>query len=170
MVYKIGNIDEVDVIPCISNAEKQVISKFASILTTEYGKDRDVDHDYGGYILYCSKSTTIEEIKKSFNYDDFHLEYAELYEPDICAALYITSTEFAVILIMSVEDAPDVIKDALPKKIYKVRVNEALSKSVAVEAITMSEAMTIVKEKYDTCEIVLNGDDFAGVSFEEVKA
>lgn len=169
MIHKIGNVKDVDAVSNITESEKQVVCKYANILTEEYGEDRDVDRDYGGYILFCEKGTTIDEIKDKFDYDEFVLEYAELFEEDVCAAIYLTSTEYAVVLVMSLADTPDSIREAIPKKEYKIRISEVLSSEVEVEALTKYEAMIKVKEKYNACEFILTADAFSGVSFEEVE-
>ena len=169
MVYKIGNMEDVKNISSVSDAETKVITKFARILSEMYGSDRDIDNDYGGYILFATKGTNHEEIKAVFNYEENLLEYAELHKGDICAAVYITSTEYGVVLIMSMDDAPKIIREALPKTVFKIGISETLSKTIDVEAVTMNDAMTIAKTKYKTGEIVLTADDFIGVSFEEVE-
>ena len=115
MVYKIGNKDDIVNIPDINKTEEMVITKFANILSSMYGKDRDIDNDYGGYILFIPKGTKSEEIKNSFDYDKNPIEYVELYENEICAAVYITSTEYGVVLVMSVDDAPEPIIDEIRK-------------------------------------------------------
>ena len=78
-----------------------------------YGSDRDVDNDYGGYILFATKGTTNEEIKAVFDYEANLVEYTELHDDNICAAIYITSTEFGVVLIMHLDDAPDIIRQSI---------------------------------------------------------
>jgi hypothetical protein len=120
MIYKIGNVKDIDKISDISNDEKAVIHKFANILTSMYGSDRDIDNDYGGYILFATKGTTNEEIKAVFDYEANLVEYTELHEGNICAAIYITSTEFGVVLIIHLDDAPDVIRNSIQKQIYMV--------------------------------------------------
>ena len=169
MVYKIGNPEDIVNIPNINEAETKVITKFARILSDMYGSDRDVDNDYGGYILFVPKGTSHKEIKAAFDYEENLLEYAELHKGDVCAAVYITSTEYGVVLIMSMDDVPDIIREALPKTVFKIGISETLSKTIDVEAVTINEAITIAKKKYKTGEIVLTADDFIGVSFEEVE-
>ena len=169
MVYKIGNTEDVKRLSSISEAETKVITKFARILSEMYGSDRDIDNDYGGYILFAPKGTNHEEIKAVFNYEENLLEYAELHKGDICAAVYITSTEYGVVLIMSMDDVPDIIREALPKTVFKIGISETLSKTIDVEAVTMDEAITIAKTKYKTGEVILTADDFIGVSFEGVE-
>ena len=121
MVYKIGNPKDIISIPNLSDAETKVISKFANILSDMYGIDRDVDNDYGGYILFASKGTNHKEIKEYFDYDANIIEYAEFYEPDICSAVYITSTEYGVVLIMSLDDTPVVIRHEIEKTMHKLK-------------------------------------------------
>ena len=169
MVYKIGNPKDIVNIPNINESETKVISKFANIFSEMYGSDRDIDNDYGGYILFAPKGTNHKEIKAVFNYEENLLEYAELHKGDICVAVYITSTEYGVVLIMSMDDAPDVIREVLPKTVFKIGISETLSKIIDVEAITIDEAMTIAKKKYKAGEVVLTADDFIGVSFEGVE-
>ncbi len=48
---------------------------------------------------------------------------------------------------------------------YKVEVKEFLSKIVEIEAKSIEEAITKVKEKYDSSEIVLDYSDFVDVDF-----
>ena len=50
MVYKIGNVSDLAKIPIASDKTKQILYHFAKVLTTEYGGDRKVDTDDGGYI------------------------------------------------------------------------------------------------------------------------
>ena len=169
MVYKIGNTEDVKRLSSISDEERKVLTKFARILSEMYGSDRDIDKDYGGYVIFAPKGTNPEEIKNIFNYEENLLEYAELHKGDVCAAVYITSTEFGVVLIMSMDDAPDVIRNAIPKESYKIQIKETLARTDELIANTKEEAISIVKEKYKTSEIVLTADDFIGVSFEEIE-
>ena len=169
MIYKIGNMEDVKKLFSVSDAERKVITKFARILSDMYGSDRDIDNDYGGYILFAPKGTSHKEIKAAFDYEENLLEYAELHKGDVCAAVYITSTEYGVVLIMSMDDAPKIIREALPKTVFKIGISETLSKTIDVEAVTTDEAITIAKKKYKTGEVILTADDFIGVSFEEVE-
>lgn len=165
MIYKIGKVEDIDLIPHLPDNARAAIEKFVSILTTEYGKDRDIDHDYGGYVLYATEGTDAEDIKAYFDYDDFPLEFAELFGDDICAAIYITSTEYAVIIVMSVEDAPEDIYNSLPRKEYRVQINETLEKAFSVEATSEQDALRKVKKAYEENKIILTADDFSDVEF-----
>ena len=50
MVYKIGNVSDLAKIPIACNKAKEILYHFARVLTTEYGEDRNIDTDDGGYI------------------------------------------------------------------------------------------------------------------------
>ena len=44
--------------------------------------------------------------------------------------------------------------------IYKIRITETLEKDFEVEAKTEDEALFRIEEEYDSCDIVLDADDF----------
>jgi len=48
---------------------------------------------------------------------------------------------------------------------YEVLITEVLERKVTVKATTMSDAISIVKEKHENEEIVLDADDFSRVAF-----
>jgi len=167
MIYKIGNTKEIDNIPGLKEGEREAITKFAKILTEMYGGDRDIDHDMGGYILFATKGTTDDEIKEKFDYSEYLVEYIEEFEDNTYAAVYLVSTEFAVVLIMSGDDFPAEIYDDAERQTFNIIIQETLSKKVRVNAVTPQEAMRKVKTEYKHGEIVLTADDFTEVTFKE---
>ncbi|EID70784.1 DpnD/PcfM family protein [Streptococcus pseudopneumoniae] len=48
----------------------------------------------------------------------------------------------------------------LKLKKYTVEITETLSRLVSIEAENPDEAERLVREKYKSCEIVLDSDDF----------
>lgn len=56
-------------------------------------------------------------------------------------------------------------KSEIKKKRYIVEVSELLGRAVKVMASSEEEAVEKANEKYNRQEIVLNADDFAGVTF-----
>lgn len=167
MIYKVGNIKEINNIPNLKEGEQQAITKFAKILTEMYGDDRDIDHDMGGYILFATEDTTEDEIKEEFDYSEYLVEYIEEFDNNTYAAVYLVSTEFAVVLIMSGDDFPAEIYDDAERQTYTITICETLSKKVRVNAVTPQEAMRKVKTEYKHGEIVLTADDFTDVNFKE---
>ena len=167
MIYKLGNTKDIDNVPNLNNGEKEAITKFAKIFTEMYGEDRDIDHDMGGYILYATKGTTDDELKEKFDYSEYLVEYIEEFDDNTYAAVYLVSTEFAVVIVMSADDLPAEIYDDAERQTYTIIIEETLSKKVRVNAVTPQEAMRKVKKEYESSEIVLTADDFKEVNFKE---
>lgn len=112
MVYKIGNACDLNHVPVPDSHTFELLFHFASVLTNEYGADRNIDEDDGGFVLYATQGTNAEDIKASFDYSKHTAEYSDRYD-DICATMYILHNEFAVVLVMSLADAPKDILDML---------------------------------------------------------
>ena len=167
MIYKIGNIKDVDNVPETEKHAKPAITKFAKILSDMYGADRDIDRDLGGYILYATKDTTDDEIKEKFDYSEYLVEYIEEFEGNIYAAVYILSADFAVVIITHADDFPGEIYDDAERQTYTITIEETLSKQVRVNAVTPQEAIRKVKTEYENSEIILTADDFTAVNFKE---
>ena len=167
MIHKLGNIKDVDTIPHLCTGANNAVTKFTKILTEMYGEDRDVDHDMGGYVLYTEKGTSINDLKNAFDFEENTIEYVQEFEDDVIAAIYIISTEFAVVLVMHLVDAPNIICNAISKNTYKIRINEVLSKQVCIEAQTLNDALIKVRKEYDAGNIILSADDFISVDFKE---
>ncbi len=111
MIYKIGSVPDMDSIVFENDTEKQVVYHYANILTTEYGADRNVDKDDGGYILYAPSGTKASEIKTFFKYDENIAEFVDI-QDGICSAVYILSSDYGVVLVMSLADTPpEILKE-----------------------------------------------------------
>lgn len=111
MVYKLGNIEDVLAIPSLDEVAKVKLLEYANILSTEYGAERDIDKNLGGYILYATEGTDAEEVKDIFDYSDKTAEYVDIYG-NICTAVYILSSDYGVVIIMSLADAPaEILKE-----------------------------------------------------------
>ena len=117
MICKIGNMDDY----CkYENAlpEEMRESIYAQTLMfcENYGADRDVDEDDGGYILYCAPGTKEEEIKAYFDYTDCYPEAGYLHKevtPPLYSVLYLCNNEFTVNLYIHQQDIPDEIAENL---------------------------------------------------------
>ena len=113
MIYKLGNIVDMKILPPIGKETWKIIYDYVSILTREYGADRNVDLDDGGYVIYASPGTRPEEIKSCFDFTKVPAEYVQwnnLENPPQCVALYLLNNEYAVVIIVSEEDVPEEIK------------------------------------------------------------
>lgn len=94
-----------------SNDARELTYHYARILTYEYGADRNIDTDDGGYILYCTSGTTAEAIKSFFDYTENCVELVHQ-QGDTCSALFILSSDYGVVIITSFADTPpEILKE-----------------------------------------------------------
>lgn len=94
-----------------SDDAKQLVYHYAMILTYEYGAGRNVDTDDGGYILYATMGTTAAEIKTFFDYAQNLIEDVNV-QGSFCSALYILSSDYGVVIVTSLADAPpEILKE-----------------------------------------------------------
>ena len=105
MVYVLGNYKDMTSLPPLDLKTEEILFSYTSILTYEYGEERNILEDDGGIVLYAPPGTDCEEIKTYFDYTKHTPEYADRYG-SICVAMYITNNEYAVVIVMSIADAP----------------------------------------------------------------
>ena len=112
MVYKIGTIADLDSLPLLDDTALELLHHHASVLTKEYGATRNVDEDDGGFVLYVPSGTNAEDIKAFFDISKHSLEYVNTYG-SLCEAVYLPNNDFAVVIIMSIADAPAEIRNEI---------------------------------------------------------
>jgi len=97
MIYKIGKVSDLAKIP-IEDYAKGYLYYYANLLSTEYGENRNVDLDVGGYILYATSGTTVKEIKACFDTTQNTAEYVDS-NGVFCSAVYITGNDYGVAVV-----------------------------------------------------------------------
>ena len=105
MVYKIGCLADLETLPLISDVALELLRHHASVLSYEYGENRNIDTDDGGYILYAVPGTSAEEIKAFFDFSKHIPEHVDQYDT-LCEAVYCLNNDYVVVIIMSISDAP----------------------------------------------------------------
>ena len=105
MVYKIGNVTDLSTIPITDGKTFELLCHYARVLTSEYGQERNVTEDDGGFILYAPPGTQAEEIKDYFDYTKHTVESVDRYG-QLYSAMFILSNEFVVTILGSVADIP----------------------------------------------------------------
>ena len=105
MVYKIGNLADLETLPLISDVALELLCHHASVLSHEYGENRNFDEDSGGIIYYAVPGTDAEELKAFFDFSKHPPEHVDQYDT-LCEALYVLNNNFTVVIIMSLDDAP----------------------------------------------------------------
>ena len=114
MIHKLSKPSDVDNLVDIDTHTRNALLRYTKILSDEYGENRNVDNDYGGYVLYIPVGTPIAELKEFFDYSAHYPEFIERIKesiPPMCIAVYITSTEYGVVIIMSENDMPCEMKE-----------------------------------------------------------
>ena len=105
MVYKIGNISDLSTIPISDRETFELLYHYARVLTDEYGQERKVDTDDGGFILYCPPNTKAEDIKVFFDFTKHTVESVDRYG-ELVVAMWILNNEFVITIIISANDVP----------------------------------------------------------------
>lgn len=113
MIYKIGNIADMKKLPEMNNDVFLVIHSYASVLTKVYGADRDIDLDDGGYILCVERYSNKSELKEYFDYTQHTIEYFDFLDDNYVSVTYLLNNEFAVTLVMAIDDLPKEIEKEL---------------------------------------------------------
>ena len=111
MIYKIGNLADLESLPFADDTTLEILYHHAKILSTEYGENRNVDNSDGGYVLYAVPGTSNAELKAFFDVSKHTPEYVNTYG-SLCEAVYLLNNDFAVVIVMSTADAPtEILKE-----------------------------------------------------------
>ena len=109
MIHKIGRIKDLDTVSTIEPSVRSVLSDYVKVFDCMYGKNRDVDKDLGGYVLYAESGSTPEDVKTVFDYTDSIPEYMDhvpISQGTVYIACYILSSDYAVVLVGYDKDCP----------------------------------------------------------------
>lgn len=82
MVYKIGNVYDLEELPQLEDTALELLYHYARVLSVEYGENRNVEEDDGGFVLYATSGTSAEDIKPFF---DFSKAVAESVDRFACS-------------------------------------------------------------------------------------
>lgn len=99
MVYKIENFSDLASLPLIDDTALELLYHHAKFL------EQDSD---GGYILYATSGTSLEELNTLFDISAHTPEWVNRYG-DLCEAVYLITNERVVVVIMSISDAPSTL-------------------------------------------------------------
>jgi len=110
MVYKLGKVEDMNKLPIIESTIHEYIKYLLLVLDTEYGIDRDIDSNDGGYVVFVTGNTSDDEIIEVFDYTKHTVEYVEVGEA-YSTAVYLLNNEYTVMLIMPTNELPDELKE-----------------------------------------------------------
>lgn len=114
MIHKLGNLKDLENIKVDDDAIYRELYEFLSVLSSEYGEDRDIDTSDGGYVLYCEVGTSLVELEKIFNYRAV-FDWSGNIKSTVpyCSTMYFLNNEYAVVLVMAIQDVPINIKNEI---------------------------------------------------------
>ena len=84
------------------------------MLSAEYGENRNVNESDGGFILYAEPGTNTNELKAFFDISKHTVEYVNTYG-SLCEGYYLLNNDFAVVIVMSIDDTPMEIRNEIDK-------------------------------------------------------
>ena len=110
MVFKLGNVENMKMLPQLEPSLRDYIKYLLLVLDNEYGIDRDIDKNDGGYVVLVTENTAKEEVIEVFDYKNHSVEYVEVGEA-YSTAVYMLNNEYTVMLIMPTNELPDELKE-----------------------------------------------------------
>lgn len=121
MLYKVGTYNDIKSLP--SNIPDSVVSCIAfnvSILDKEYGMQRNIDRDDGGYCLFAETAYDVHLMYAAVDFDTHPCEWIDLL-PDgkYCSSLFLLSNDFAIVCIIPVSLLPPPLKEELSQPVFK---------------------------------------------------
>lgn len=106
MVYKLENVKDLDMVVGISPEVLNECKSYLEILDAEYGADRDIGRDDGGYVILADSKVSDDEIKEVFDYTQYLCEFEKKQETFI-TRLYLVSQDYGVVIITVKEKKDD---------------------------------------------------------------
>ena len=98
-MIKLGTLNDLDKYACVLSEVKESIVETLTILDENYGAERSIDADLGGYVLIIETQTDINELHAASKLDlteDIY-EYVESVG-EYLKVLYLLSSDFAVVV------------------------------------------------------------------------
>lgn len=114
MYYKIGCLLDLVKLPFLEQELWKHIYELTMALSSNYGDNRDIEENDGGYILLFLNYVDTAELKTMVNYQEHIPEYVtRIGKSNYCEAVYLFSNEYAVSVILPVSKAPVEILEEL---------------------------------------------------------
>ena len=110
MVFKLGTVEDMKMLPQLEPSLRDYIKYLLLVLDSEYGIDRDIDNNDGGYVVFVTENTSDDEITEVFDFKNHSVEYVEIGET-YSTAVYLLNNEYIVMLIMPTNELPDELKE-----------------------------------------------------------
>lgn len=106
MIYKLGSVKDLDEVAGVSVEILSECRSYLEILDAEYGADRDIDRDDGGYVILTDSKASDDEVREVFDYTQYLCEFEKKQET-FTTRLYLVSQDYGVVIITVKEKKDD---------------------------------------------------------------
>ncbi len=114
MLYRIGTLfDYACLSSLLPKAVRSCVEANVAILDREYGENRHVDRDDGGYCLFAETDYDVSLMYAAVDFECHPCEWVDLLEDGFCSAMFLISNEFAIVCVMPVSIAPAMIREEI---------------------------------------------------------
>ena len=108
MVYKLSHCNDIYSLPELDKEIEDILHKYISAIIYQSEDKVMVNENTEGCVIYVTPGTNAEEIKPYFDYSKHIPEYVVCYNT-ICVGVYVLNNEFVVIVVVSMDSAPEEI-------------------------------------------------------------
>ena len=112
MIYKLAHVKDLRNLPITELRALTLLQAILAVLDHEYGTNRNIDEDDGGYVIYASRGTKEEELKSAFDFSTKIWEDVE-YHGNLVEIIYLLNNEYSVTLVLHEEDMPEMLRKEL---------------------------------------------------------
>lgn len=104
MLRKFGHVRELDAVTLsIPKDAQAALLESVQVLDNEYGEDRNVEDDDGGYAVLLEEEADIAQLKEFFPLDTWSPEWVDLSRSGYTSSLYMLNNEYGVVLVMPLD-------------------------------------------------------------------
>lgn len=118
-MIKIAHRNEIVTIKHLPIEVTNVVSGIATVLDDNYGINRDVEHDLGGYILIAENKKDVEEIRKIVDLEHNLPEYVDLIScsnsKSYTNSLMLLNSDYSISLLIPLNLTPKELLDYMEK-------------------------------------------------------
>ena len=114
MLYRIGTLsDFARFSAALPESVRSCVAQNVAILDREYGENRHLDHDDGGYCLFAETAYDVSLLYAAVDFDVHPCEWADVLDSVYCSAMFLLSNDYAIVCILPISLAPATIAEEI---------------------------------------------------------
>ena len=113
MLEILGTVKDLESMNISNEILKEKLKDYLSALDDNYGADRDIYEDDGGYALIIDDENDVYEADEYVYLEDENYEYVEPLGDDYVLVMKLCNNEFSILTIIRRDVCPDVLLRAL---------------------------------------------------------